>query len=182
MRERPAGLIGEAPLRLALQPRGCVRPRCRSGPDVGLPGVDPHLQNTTPANAIRAGGCTYADACLKVGISTSVFQLWKKKGKEQKKGRFSELLDELEEAEAGFRATRLQRLVYPQFALRGDRRRPRRTNDGKAWPKALPRCGMRNHPSKWETRRWRKLRLKVFELDGHRCRCCGKALECSPGP
>ena len=34
---------------------------------------------------------------------------------------------------------------------------------------------MRNHPSKWETRRWRKLRLKVFELDGHRCRCCGKA-------
>ena len=72
--------------------------------------LTPELQEQI-LTAIREGGCTYADACLKVGISTSTFQLLKKKGREQKKGRFSEFLDELEKAEAGFRATRLQRLV-----------------------------------------------------------------------
>ena len=38
--------------------------------------------------AIRKGGCTYADACLQAGISKSTFQLWKKKGQEQKKGSY----------------------------------------------------------------------------------------------
>ena len=52
-----------------------------------------------------------ADACLKAGISKSTFQLWKKKGQEQKRGHYLDFLDELKEAEAGFRATRLQRLV-----------------------------------------------------------------------
>ena len=36
--------------------------------------------------AIGKGGCTYADACLKAGISTSTFQLWKQKGQEQAQG------------------------------------------------------------------------------------------------
>ena len=36
--------------------------------------------------AIGKGGCTYADACLKAGISTSTFQLWKQKGQEQTQG------------------------------------------------------------------------------------------------
>ena len=61
--------------------------------------------------AIRDGGCTYADACLRVGISKSVFQLWKQKGREQKRGHYLDFLDQLKEAEAGFRATRLQELV-----------------------------------------------------------------------
>ena len=30
--------------------------------------------------AIRDGGCTYADACLKVGINESTFHRWKQKG------------------------------------------------------------------------------------------------------
>ena len=29
---------------------------------------------------IGKGGCTYVDACLKAGISTSTFQLWKQPG------------------------------------------------------------------------------------------------------
>ena len=61
--------------------------------------------------AIREGGCTYADACLRVGISKSVFQLWKQKGRKQKRGHYLDFLDQLEEAEAGFRAIRLQELV-----------------------------------------------------------------------
>ena len=36
--------------------------------------LTPELQEQI-LTAIRKGGCTYADACLKVGISTSVFQL-----------------------------------------------------------------------------------------------------------
>ena len=72
--------------------------------------LTPELQEQI-LTAIRKGGCTYADTCLQAGISTSTFHLWKQKGQEQKKGRVSEFLDELKEAEAGFRATRLQRLV-----------------------------------------------------------------------
>ena len=34
---------------------------------------------------------------------------------------------------------------------------------------------MRNHPARWHSRRWRKLRRTVFERDGHRCVQCGKA-------
>ena len=60
--------------------------------------------------SIRDGGCTYADACLKAGISTSTFQLWKQKGQEQRSGRFSDFSDELKEAEAGFRAKSRKRL------------------------------------------------------------------------
>ena len=71
--------------------------------------LTPDLQEQI-LTAIRSG-CTYADACLQAGISTSTFHLWKQKGQEQKKGRVSEFLDELKEAEAGFLATRLQRLV-----------------------------------------------------------------------
>ena len=51
------------------------------------------------------------DACLRVGIAKSTFQRWKVKGQEQARGRFLEFLDELKEAEAGFRAVHLQRLV-----------------------------------------------------------------------
>ena len=61
--------------------------------------------------AIRDGGCTYADACLRVGINESTFHRWKQKGQEQARGHFCDFCDELKEAEAGFRATRLQRLV-----------------------------------------------------------------------
>ena len=57
-----------------------------------------------------SSGCTYADACLKAGISKSTFQLWKKKGQEQKKGQFSDFSDELEEAEADFRAHHLKKI------------------------------------------------------------------------
>ena len=72
--------------------------------------LTPELQEQI-LTAIREGGCTYADACLKVGISTSTFHRWKKKGQEQTKGRFSEFFNELKGAEAGFRAVRLQRIV-----------------------------------------------------------------------
>ena len=56
---------------------------------------------------IGKGGCTYADACLKAGISTSTFQLWKQKGQEQQKGRFSA---HLKKAEAEFRAHYLKKI------------------------------------------------------------------------
>ena len=84
----------------AYQPRRAGRPSK----------LTPELQEQI-LTAIREGGCTYADACLKAGISKSTFQLWKKKGQEQKRGHYLDFLDELKEAEAGFRATRLQRLV-----------------------------------------------------------------------
>ena len=54
--------------------------------------------------AIGKGGCTYADACLKAGISTSTFQLWKQNGQEQARGQYSDFSDELKRAEADFRA------------------------------------------------------------------------------
>ena len=72
--------------------------------------LTPELQEQI-LTAIREGGCTYADACLRVGIAKSTFQRWKVKGQEQARGRFSEFSDELKGAEAGFRAVRLQRLV-----------------------------------------------------------------------
>ena len=72
--------------------------------------LTPELQEQI-RTAIREGGCTYADACLRVGIAKSTFKRWKQKGQEQARGRFSDFCDLLEEAEAGFKATRLQRLV-----------------------------------------------------------------------
>ena len=54
--------------------------------------------------AIGKGGCTYADACLQVGISKSTFQLWKQKEQEQARGRFSDFWDELKRAD--LRSTR----------------------------------------------------------------------------
>ena len=59
--------------------------------------------------AIGKGGCTYADACLKAGISTSTFQLWKQKGQEQARGQYSDFSDELKRAEADFRAHHLKK-------------------------------------------------------------------------
>ena len=61
--------------------------------------------------AIGKGGCTYADACLKAGISTSTFQLWKQKGQEQQKGRFSAFSAHLKKAEAEFRAHHLKKIL-----------------------------------------------------------------------
>ena len=72
--------------------------------------LTPELQEEI-LTSIREDGCTYADACLQAGISESTFHLWKKKGAEQKRGRFSEFSEELKAAEAGFRAVRLKRLV-----------------------------------------------------------------------
>ena len=61
------------------------------------------MRRTMPEpTAIREGGCTYADACLRVGIAKSTFQRWKVKGQEQARGQFSDFCDLLEEAEAGF--------------------------------------------------------------------------------
>ena len=60
--------------------------------------------------AIGKGGCTYVDACLEAGISTSTFQLWKQKGQEQKTGRFSEFSAHLKKAEAEFRAHYLKKI------------------------------------------------------------------------
>ena len=60
--------------------------------------------------AIGKGGCTYADACLKAGISTSTFQLWKQKGQEQARGQYSDFSDELKRAEADFRAHHLKKI------------------------------------------------------------------------
>ena len=65
---------------------------------------------TGTATAIGKGGCTYADACLKAGISTSTFQLWKQKGQEQDRGQYSDFSDELKRAEADFRAHHLKRI------------------------------------------------------------------------
>ena len=42
--------------------------------------------------AIRDGGCTYADACLRVGINESTFQLWKQKGQGAGPGAFLRFL------------------------------------------------------------------------------------------
>ena len=61
--------------------------------------------------AIGKGGCTHADAYLKAGISTSTFQLWKQKGQEQQKGKFSEFSDNLKKAEADFRAHYLKKIL-----------------------------------------------------------------------
>ena len=137
--------------------------------------LTPELQEQI-LTAIRKGGCTYADACLQAGISTSTFHLWKQKGQEQKKGRFFGVFGRAEKGRGRIPG-------YPVF--NGSYTRSlhsaviaaglAESMMEKRGRKALPRCGMRNHLSKWETRRWRKLRLKVFELDGHRCRCCGKA-------
>ena len=71
----------------------------------------PKASSMPELTAIREGGCTYADACLRVGIAKSTFQRWKVKGQEQARGQFSDFCDLLEEAEAGFRAVHLQRLV-----------------------------------------------------------------------
>ena len=60
--------------------------------------------------AIGKGGCTYADVCLKAGISTSTFQLWKQKGQEQDRGQYSDFSDERpspqEDPERGQRVVR----------------------------------------------------------------------------
>ena len=70
-------------------------------------------------SAIREGGCTYADACLKAGISKSTFQLWKQRGQEQKRGQYPDFSDHLEKAEADFRAHYLKKI---QEAAKGDSR------------------------------------------------------------
>ena len=59
----------------------------------------PKASSMPELTAIREGGCTYADACLRVGIAKSTFQRWKVKGQEQARGQFCDFCDLLEEAE-----------------------------------------------------------------------------------
>ena len=68
-----------------------------AGPAAKISNPSESRTNATPvaAPASKATRILVARHCLQAGISTSVFQLWKKKDRKQKKGRFSKFLDEL---------------------------------------------------------------------------------------
>ena len=70
----------------------------------------PKASSMPELTAIREGGCTYADACLRVGIAKSTFQRWKVKGQEQARGQFSAFCAHLKKAESDYRAYYLKKI------------------------------------------------------------------------
>lgn len=56
-------------------------------------------------------GLTFGDACLCAHISRRSFENWREKGKDESSGIYHDLVLMVEEAEAGFKRTHIQRIV-----------------------------------------------------------------------
>ena len=130
--------------------------------------LTPELQEQI-LTASREGGCTYADACRKAGISQSTFHLWKQKGQEQKKGRFSEVSDKLEKAEAEFRAHYLKKIQQAADESSVETRKTIRTIGDGDDQKTFQEVVEITRPSTW-TAGW-----AVEGVRGCRARCWGRA-------
>ena len=154
----------QRPIRLGFTPGQAYQPRRACRPSK----LTPELQEQI-LTASREGGCTYADACRKAGISQSTFHLWKQKGQEQKKGRFSEFSDKLEKAEAEFRAHYLKKIQQAADESSVETRKTIRTIGDGDDQKTFQEVVEITRPSTW-TAGW-----AVEGVRGCRARCWGRA-------
>ena len=105
--------------------------------------------------AIGKGGCTYADACLKAGISTSTFQLWKQKGQEQARGQYSDFSDHLKKAEADYRAYYLKTIQDAAKESSVETRKTTRTaGDGDDQKVTFQEVVEITRPPRWTAAAW----------------------------
>ena len=105
--------------------------------------------------AIGKGGCTYADACLKAGISTSTFQLWKQKGQEQVRGQYSDFSAHLKKAEADYRAYYLKTIQDAAKESSVETRKTTRTaGDGDDQKVTFQEVVEITRPPRWTAAAW----------------------------